>query len=178
MGFWDIILLWLVAKLVGSGGSGPRWPEPKGPTGPTGPGPTGPTGATGPTRGTTWKPYFYLQPDAGVRLGTPYDLAANWTGKGSLWTEMYNFSAGRPIAEPMQSGEKAREDVHAGHQVTNVTPAYAAVGDKLLIPWYWPEPRDQSIMPRLQVMTPADLQSLPAQSYSGKVSGDETHETI
>ena len=157
MTFWDILLVWLLSNLLGKKTAGPQWPGPTGPTGPIGPtgagptgptgaGPTGPTGATGPigpTTNTTWKPYTYTQPDAGAMYGTPYALAAEWHGQGKAWDEIYNLTKGRGIARV--SGVVGEE------QGAN----YADVGDKLLIPYYWPEPTAKEIQARL-IALPAD----------------------
>ena len=265
MSLWDVVLLWLIAKLLPSS-KGPSWPGPTGPTGPTGPGPTGPTGPgptgptgitgpTGPMGGTVWKPYFYIQPDAGQSLGTPYALAGEWHGKGTAWTEMYNFTKDRPLGGSLGKGSGIRdsvltyrwlfgykkvkggamqertivvhlssadevwvdpsdqayiqqcvntgaytaEDLNAqraliesklraakaagapyGTVVTGVVGVeygsnVADVGDKLLVPYTWPEPKHASILKRLEPI-PAGTQ-LPGVA-SEKVSGDETAETI
>jgi len=149
MTLWDVLLLWLIAKLLP--GTGPKWPEPKGPTGPTGPtgpgptGPTGPTGGTGPTGPTgpdiqtNWKPYFYKQPDAGFDLGTPYALAGAWHGKGSAWTQMYNYTKHRPINQTSVQGDDPDESQPDVPGKKTPTGNYADIGDLLLIPYTWPE---------------------------------------
>lgn len=207
MTLWDIILLWLFARMSGRS-SGPQWPGPTGPSGPTGPtgptgvtaptgpsGPTGPTGPTGAMGGTTWKPYFYIQPDAGAAYGTPFALAQEWHGKGSAWTSMYNFTQGRAMGSQVVGSlwgtiKKAVDPRSAipstsiaspsksnvvnqgapSEQSKNV-PATANVGDKLLIPWTWPEPTNDTIKARLQPIP--DGTTLPAE-----VSGDDGPETV
>ena len=183
MNLWDLVLLWLLTQLGGKG-AGPQWPGPTGPTGPTaatgptGPtaatGPTGPTAATGPTGPTgptpgqvsqTWKPYFYVQPDAGKKYGTPYALAAEWHGQGTAWKDIYNFSKARWLSAAVSG---------VGDETT--TPHYADVGDKLLIPITWPEPTAPEILGRCQPI-PANIK-LPVVSSSGVVTGDEDFRTI
>lgn len=191
MSLFDILLVWLIAKLLGPGTTGPKWPEPKGPTGPTGPtgpgptGPTGPTGGTGPTGpgpivSTDWKPYFYIQPDAGATLGTPYALAGEWHGQGKAWTELYNYSQGRYISDvPPSSPAYPKAGYEPDGQGVVLTPEYAAVGDKLLVPFTWPEPGHGTIVSRLKPI-PAGT-TLPAAAVTLKrtvLHGDESTETI
>lgn len=272
MTFWDVLLVWLLAKVLGASGGGPRWPGPTGPTGPTGTtgptgpsptGPTGPTGGTGPTgpaEQTVWKPYFYVQPDAGAAYGTPYALAAEWHGQGTAWTDMYNYTRGKPIAAssagklkdvyasyvwkfPLTNyklpastffndqryatiaisssgevwldaaaqkvldeaaanwgipditatqkaiGDKLRSafaggvpygtvvtgDGEPSQQSTVVTPDFASKGDKLLVPWTWPETTKKAILDRCQPIPSGTV--LPGVKSSG-VNGDECSTTI
>lgn len=183
-----LLLLGLLIGKAGSGGTpGPAWPPPPGPTGPTGPtqpggtgstgvtgpigpikvppiGPTGSTGPTGPTgpgkNAADWKPYYYVQPDAGDKYGTPYALATEWNGSGGAWSDMYNYTQSRPL-----------KNAPAGTQ------NYANKGDKLLVPFIWPEPTDAAILGRLQPIPLAT--DLPASvSGLGSVCGDENERTI
>ena len=185
MNLWDLVLLWLLTQLGGKG-AGPQWPGPTGPTGPTaatgptGPtaatGPTGPTAATGPTgptgsTGTDWKPYFYIQPDAGAKYGTPYALAGEWHGKGTAWIDMWNYTKGRILGKVSGVGDSGD------------APDYADVGDKLLVPYTWPEPTAPEIIARLKPI-PAGT-ALPVGTFKGAsagpgsgVSGDEDVSTI
>ena len=191
MTFWDVFLLWLASKIFGSGTTGPTWPTP-GPTGPSGPtgatgptaatGPTGPTAATGPSGPTgpigptsvgDWKAYWYIQPDAGATLGTPYALAGEWHGKGAAWIDMYNFTKNRMLGKV--SG--------VGDETVPSTPRYADVGDKLLIPYTWPEPTNPTIIARCKPIPAGTV--LPAGTFMGAsqgpgsgIHGDETSETL
>jgi len=255
MTLWDVLLLWLVARLMGGKTAGPQWQGPTGPTGPTGQGATGPIGPTGPSPGgTTWNPYFYIQPDAGASLGTPYALAAEWHGKGTAWSEMYNFTKDRTLggalgkginvqdsvlsynwpfgkkACPMGGDMEARtvvvhlsssdevwvspddqayiakciaKEAYSGDDLNAQRAMVAAklraakaagapygtvvvgaehganvadVGDKLLIPWTWPEPKHASIKGRLEPI-PAGT-SLPGVASTRIVQGDEDVGTI
>jgi len=186
MTFWDIVLLWLAAKIFGlKGPTGPQWPGPTGPSGPTGPkgptaatGPTGPTAATGPTgptgpigTQTDWKPYFYIQPNAGDAFGTPYALAGEWNGNGAAWTDIYNFTKGRMLGDVGQTYSPGQ----AGQVVE--PPHYADIGDKLLIPWTWSEPSAPAIVKRLSPIPATTV--LPGPLGQKKaIHGDEDAETI
>lgn len=173
--------LGLVMLLLRGGRGGPQWPEPT-PPAPSPPGappgvpPAPPPGAppvappvappSAPPQ-TTWKPYFYIQPDAGEKLGTPYALAGAWHGQGSHWTDLYNYTRGRRLG-----------DVPAG------STDYAWKGDQLLVPYYWPEPRDPAIAGRCKPI-PAGT-TLPEATYSETahitpphiVHGDDEPSTI
>lgn len=209
MTLWDLILLWLVTRLAGGAKVEPPWPGPTGPTGPIGPtaptgpigptaptGPTGPTGPIGPTpvAQTTWKPYWYIQPDAGSKYGTPYALAGEWHGDGNAWTQIYNFTRGRPLAQATPSGSTpggASGDTGITSFTTPFFPEpegtqgkpkivvgedYAYVGDKLLIPWTWPEPTAPEILARCQPIPQGT--TLPGVSPGSSVSGDDDITTI
>jgi hypothetical protein len=187
MGFWDALILWFFLK-YGGGSKGPKWPEPKepgptgptGPTGATGPGPTGPTGATGPTGPTgadmnlDWKPYFYIQPDAGDAAGTPYLMASAWHGKGDAWHDVYNFTKGRYLDEATVSGPAMRV-----MQESTAVPNYASKGDKLLIPYEWPEPPTSVFTKRTEpIPTGTVLPAARPSKVAGECAGDENAETI
>ena len=186
---WDAVLVYIAAKLLGTGGGGPGpvWPGPTGPTGPgptgptgpattgptgpaptgpTGPGPTGPTGPTGPgPLNTDWKPYTYKQPDAGASYGTPYALAAQWTGSGNKWKELYNYSRKRMLSDVPEGSND-----------------YAYKGDLLLIPFEWNEPTDATILARCEPIAPGTtLPTNPAGSprkTPTSLSGEDDYRTI
>jgi hypothetical protein len=218
MNLWHLLLLWLFTRGGGSSSTppGPNWPGPGVPpptppatppvvtttpptTTTTPPADIPPTPPVVPATQTVWKPYFYVQPDAGAAYGTPYGLAGEWHGQGSAWTELYNYTKGRPINQttggtpqyvdpnPMSPVGKTAAG-RAAAAKTAVTQAassafgtksvsgsadYADVGDKLLVPWTWPEPSAPAIIARLQPMP--DGTALPG--VSG-VNGDDDESTI
>jgi len=184
MTLWDLLLVYLLSKLFGGKEPiGPTWPVPPGREPPGGgpPVPPGqippippveippfevppgnippwgePPGITAPG-GTVWKGYYYLQPDAGQAYGTPYGLAEKWTGKGANWTQMYNATRGRPLANAPDK-------------------RYAEIADKLLIPFSWPETTEPKILARI---TPIPVGTvLPGVEQAAKLSGDEDARTI
>ena len=221
MNLWHLLLLWLFTRGGGSSTPpGPNWPGPGVPppttppatppvvtttpptTTTTPPADIPPTPPVTPTNQTVWKPYFYVQPDAGAAYGTPYGLAGEWHGQGSAWTQLYNYTKGRPIGQTsggnpqyVDPGANAKQNLNSAKgamsavsktqqgAVNSLSSAmkksvvgaedYADVGDKLLIPWTWPEPSAPAIIARLQPMP--DGTALPG--VSG-VNGDDDESTI
>jgi hypothetical protein len=208
MNLWHLAFLWLVMQMSKGNPPGPNWPGPGVPPQPTPPQPTTPPAtppatppvdvppATPPTPpktltpNTVWKDFFYVQPDAGAKYGTPYELAQYWTGSGGDWSDMYNFTKGRPISQATggtqyvdpASGTAVHYDpssqtssmkaASAKRTSLHGSPDYADVGDKLLIPYGWPD-LPSALAPR--TIPIPDGTSLPG--VSG-VSGEETCRTI
>jgi hypothetical protein len=104
---------------------------------------------------------------------------------------MYNYTKGRPIGQTsggntqyVDPGANAKATMSAVSKMRQGTvnsmkksvvgaANYADVGDKLLIPWTWPEPSAPEILARLQPMP--DGTALPG--VSG-VNGDDDESTI
>ena len=195
MSFWDLLLGWFLLNMTG-GKVQPKWPGPGVPPQPVPPQPVPPqpvppvpvppvpvppvpvppTPDVPPTPMSAWKPYWYSQPDAGAAYGTPYGLAQAWVGSGGRWTDLYNYTKGRPIGATKGHGDQWVDPRAKLHGETS-TDYPADVGDKLLVPNIWPDPPNATIQSRCSTIP--DGTPLPGVTYSSaKVHGDDDVNTI